>query len=323
MKTKKIHDTDCNLNIQELIRVAMQSKPGSTRNVTDKMNILKTLFLTREHMSDKNPIKHNLAFYWYKDGPYSEIVVNNLEMLVDAQKVIKSKTDTWEMYKLVPEYALRPIVQYDAFMDEAASEVKSIVSESTTNVHDLILQMYKTAAPTPLYISYKLEFMPKFENHCKDMQKGRENKYTPRQILELLDDVVLDFPTALEFLGIRMIFMDFAKILNAFLRWDEYYTHNDLLNELLIMCNDIWETFAYGARVHYHDSYYKPHMDDWKRKYEQKLHKLNCTTLERVKKFDSIVVDDMPLAPDIEDMVLHPELYTFKPLEMDVVADTR
>lgn len=322
MRIQKDYEVDRNLNVQELIRVAMQGLSSNTRNVTTKKEILKTLFLTRERLSDENPVKRGLAFYWYKDGPYSEIIVNNLKMLVDDRKVNKSKTDRWETYKLVPEHALRPIVSRDNRMDEAAGEVRRIVSEFV-DVHDIVRQIYETAAPTPWYVSYKLEFMPKFETHCKDIRGGRESSYAPKQILELLDDAVLDFPTASEFLGIRMIFMDFAKILNAFLRWDAYHTRSDLLNELSTMCNDIWETFSYGVRIYHHDSHYEHHMDNWKRKYEQELHELDCATLERVKKFDSIVVDDMCLAPDMEDMVLHPERHTFKPLEVDTVADAR
>ena len=76
-------------------------------------------------------------------------------------------------------------------------------------------------------------------------------------------------------------------------------------------------------RIHHHDPYYERHIDNWKHQYAQEISKLDCATLERVKKFDSIVVDDMHLAPDMEDMVLHPERYTFKPLEIDVVADTK
>ena len=313
MRIDKTYEADRNLDVQELIRVTMQSSSSSTRNVATKKKILKTLFLAREHMSDKNPVKHGLAFYWYKDGPYSEIIENNLKMLVDDRKVSRSKTDKWETYKLAPEHASRVIVTYNNFMDEAAGEVRHVVGEFA-NVDDIVRCVYETAAPTPWYVSYRLEFMPKFEVYCRDIREGRESRHAPKQILEFLDNAVLDFPTAHEFLGIRMIFMDFAKILNAFLRWDAHCTRSDLSDELSIMCNDIWETFAYGMRVHHHDPHYERYMASWKSRYEQELHKLDRATLKRVKKFDSIVVDDMCLAPDVEDMVLHPERHTFKPL---------
>ena len=321
MRINKTYEVDRNLNVQELIRIAMQSSSSNTRNVVTKKTILKTLFLARERLSDENPVKYGLAFYWYRDGPYSEIIENNLKMLVDEQKVIRSKTNKWETYKLAPEHASRPIVLRDNFMDEAAGKVRRVLGEFA-NVDGIIRRVYETA-PTPWYVSYRLEFMPKFEAYCRDIREGRESRHAPKQILEFLDDAVLDFPTASEFLGIRMIFMDFAKILNAFLRWDAHCTRSDLSAELSIMCNDIWETFAYGMRVHHHDPYYKRHMASWKRIYEQELHKLDHATLKRVKKFDSIVIDDMCMAPDVEDMALHPERHTFKPLEMDAVADTK
>lgn len=322
MRLEKAYGTDPDPNVQELIRVAMQSRSTDTRNVITKKAILKTLFLTRVRLPDKNPVKRSLAFYWYKDGPYSEIVENNLKMLVSDRRVDRSKTAAWETYKLVPEHASRPIAPRDSLMDEAAGVVRS-VSKEFVDVHDIVRHIYETAAPTPWYVSYRLEFMPKFEAHCKDVREGRESRHTPKQVLECLDDAVLDFPAASEFLGIRMTFMDFAKILNAFLRWDSYRTHGDLLDELSTMCNDIWDTFAYGMRVYHHDPYYEHHAGGWMREYERKLRELDRVTLERVRKFDRVVADDTRLAPDMEDMVLHPERHTFKPLEVGTVADPR
>ena len=312
MKIGETYDTDHNLRVQELIRIAIQSKSYSTRNVTTKKEILKTLFLVRERLSDTNPVKYILAFYWYRDGPYSEIIEDNLRILVDDQKISKSETDKWETYRLAPKYTSIPILQYDNFMEEAAGKIRDVASESA-NIHDMVRQIYETA-PTPWYTSYKLEFMPKFETYCKDIKRRQECVHTPKQILEFLDDAVLDFPTAPGFLEIRMIFMDFAKILNAFLRWDAHHTRSDLLDELSIICNNIWETFADGVRVYHHDPYYEHHVDRWKHEYEHELYNLDRIILEYGKKFDSIVVDDMHLAPDMEDMVLHPERHTFKQL---------
>ena len=173
------------------------------------------------------------------------------------------------------------------------------------------------------YVSYKLEFMTKFESHCKDIRNGRKSRHTSKKILELLDGAVLDAPTTPEFLGIRLIFMDFAKIMNAFLRWGAYHTRSDLSDDLLITCNGIWAVFAHAARIHDHDPYYECHVDEWQHKYKEKLCELNRIVLERVEKFDNIVTDDMPLAPDMEDMVLHPERYAFKPLEADIITDAK
>ena len=110
IKIGETYESISNSRVQELIRIAIQSKSGSTRNVTTKKEILKTLFLVRERLSDKNPVKHILASYWYRDGPYSEMIENHLKMLVDDQKVSKSKTNKWETYKLAPRYTSRPIL---------------------------------------------------------------------------------------------------------------------------------------------------------------------------------------------------------------------
>ena len=322
MLVEKTYRTECDRNIQEIIRVTMSH--NVTRNIITKKEILKIIFSAKEMLTEQNPYKQSLAFYWYRDGPYSEVIEDNLQMLVDEKKIIRSKTNQRETYRLAPEHNERPIVQlYDDFIREIVDAVQH-VKNKFTDVHDIVQHIYKTAAPTPWYVSYKLEFMPKFESHCKDIKENRKSLYTPEQLLDLFDDAVLDVPMDPKFIGIRLVFMDYSKILNAFLRWDEYTSHIDLLDELLEICHNIWNVFAYGMRAYNHDDYYEPHADEWRHKYEEEVRALDRIVIERVKKYDGIVVDDdLHIPPDVEDMILHPERHAFKPLEATFFADNK
>ena len=320
MKVEKTYMSNSNQNVQEMIRVAMQCRSKTVQNITKK-DILKILFLAREHMSEKNSIRHDLAFYWYLNGPYSDTIEDNLKILVDEKKIIRSKTSQSEAYRIVPEHASRPIVAHNEFMDEAAREIRHIVDKSV-NVNKLVRQVYETSAPTKWYISYRLEFLPKFKSYSNDICKKRKSSFAPKDMLRLLDDAVLDFPTNSEFLGIRMIFMDFAKMTNAFLRWDEHTSHDDLLKELHVMGEEIWVVFAHGIRVYHHDVAYKNRVNSWRTAYESVLNELDSITLQRVKKFDELVSDDLRLAPELEDMILHPEQHTFTS-KAESVADAR
>lgn len=306
--------------VQELIRVAMQRLPKRVRSRVTKKHILKTLFLARENLPDENSVKPLLAYYWYLEGPYSETIYANLDKMVSAGRVDADKTSNWETYRLVPEYALKQVAPHSDDVKEASIEIGR-VADDFASVDDAVRRAYE-AAPFKWYTTYNLEFKPKFERHCRDVLAGRNSKYADRDILEWLDDAVLDYPTVPEFVGHRMIFMDFAKMLNAFLRWDSYHTRKDVLGMLQVLCGDIWEVFAYGVRVYHHDPYYDSHVDRWRAKYKLELGKLDRTTLKHAEEFDDVVVDETRLAPNIEDMVLHPERHGFRPMTSCAAAGT-
>lgn len=306
--------------VQELIRVAMQRLPKRDRSRVTKKHILKTLFLARENLPEGNSVRPLLAYYWYLEGPYSETIYANLGKMVSAGRVDADKTSNRETYRLVPEYALKQVAPHSDDVEGASIEIGR-VADDFASVDDAVRQAYESA-PFKWYTTYNLEFKPKFERHCGAVLAGRNSRYTDRDILEWLDDAVLDYPTIPEFVGHRMIFMDFAKMLNAFLRWDSYHTRKDMLRTLQVLCGDIWEVFAYGVRVYHHDPYYDSHADRWMAKYKRELGKLDRATLKHAEKFDDVVVDETRLAPDIEDMVLHPERHGFRPMTSYAAAGT-
>ena len=306
--------------IQEMIRTSMQRISRDKRRITKK-HLLKILFLARERLHDGNPIRRLLAYYWYLEGPYSEVIDNNLTLLVRSGRIKKYKTDKSETYKLVSKYALRPMVRHDADIDEAVREIRTVVDE-VPDRHGAVARAYEIA-PYRWYKTYGLEFRPKFESHCKDLLAGRESRYADEKILDMLDDAVLDYPSGRAFIHHRMIFMDFAKMLNSFLRWDSYRTSNDMMKTLLELSDEIWDVFARMARIHNHDEYYDDRVAGWKAAYKQKSDVLNGVILKRMKEFDAVVVDETRLAPHIEGVLLHPERHTFTPLVPHAVAETR
>ena len=233
--------------IQEAIRIAMQrlSKNGKIR--VTKKHMLKVLFLAKERLPDDNRIKHDLAYYWYKEGPYSEAVYANLEQMVKNDIVSVHKTHNSETYRLVPEQALRPIVPDDEEIDAVKKEISQVIKQYSS-VHAAVRRTYKEA-PFKWYTTYNLEFRPKLESHFGDMLAKRKSRYSSQDILERLDDAVLNYTTVPEFLEHRMIFMDYAKMLNAFLRWDLYPTRHDLLKMLRAMCGDIWDVVLLQTRL--------------------------------------------------------------------------
>ena len=79
--------------VQEMIRIAIQRMTKQKSYVTKK-KILKVLFQTKERLADDNPVKRYLAYYWYRDGPYSEIVDDGIMQLVQKDIVRRLKTSS-------------------------------------------------------------------------------------------------------------------------------------------------------------------------------------------------------------------------------------
>ena len=112
-----------------------------------------------------------------------------------------------------------------------------------------------------------------------------------------MDNAVLDYPTNREFREHRMVFMDFAKMMNAFLRSDSYSTQEDTIDTLYRLCDEIWLVFAYGARIHKHDAYYDNSVGAWKDRYRHELNMLDYDIRELLEMFDDVAVDDIGIDP--------------------------
>lgn len=299
--------------IQETIRITMQRLSKNGKAGITKKHILKVLFLIKEHLPDYNHIKEGLAYYWYKDGPYSEVVCANLDHMVTDGLLKMHRSET---YRFVPERAMQPIVS-GANLNDAKREIDHVASKFY-NASAAIKRI--EMAPFKWYITYNLEFKSQFENYCKNALVGRKGVFTDRDMLDRLDDIVLDYPTIPEFMEHRMAFMDFAKIVNAFLRRDLDHIPNDTLRWIPGICSEIWTTFAYGVRVYHHDRQYDGHVGKWTEMYGTALQKLEHEIANRMEQFGDVGVDEPDLAPEIKDMTLYPERHEFTPLSLDEIV---
>ena len=242
------------------------------------------LFRAKEHLPDGNSVKNRLAYYWYKEGPYSETVYANIDHLASEGKIKTTTADRRVTYRLDPSRARIPLKPHDDDMDEASKKI-SRVAERFANLDDTVKDIYDNA-PFKWYGAYNPEFKNKFENYCNSIRQDRASRYDNHVILNLLDDIVLAYPPLPKFMGHRRIFMDFAKMLNAFLRSDMHRTRKDMLDILQDLCDRIWDVFAYGVRVECHDDYYNDHVGGWKRMYEKKLDDLDVEIREHRKMFE-------------------------------------
>lgn len=268
------------------------------------------LFQVKQQLPNENHIKDRLAYYWYKEGPYSETVDAGIQQLVSTGK-IKVRSDHGMTYEFDSSKALMPLMKHDDDMDEASRKITDTV-ERFVNIGDAVRDIYKSA-PYEWYTAYNYTFRNKFEVYCNSILDDHASSLSNEDIQNALDEAVLKYPSLPEFIEHRRIFMDFAKMLNAFLLSDER-ANTDALVTLQQVFDDIWTVFAHGVRIKHHDNYYEDRVVDWQKIYEQKLDDLDADIREKASSFEAVVADNRRFSPEIEDMILHPEKYDFKPL---------
>ena len=307
--------------VQELIRIvfARMNTHRGYRNASKKA-ILKILFQAKQHLSDDNPIKNELPFYWYKEGPYSTLIYETIDDLQN-KGLISLSNSGYNTYLFDRDRINVPLMHSNMHIDEAKNAIKTVIDEFT-HIGALVEEVYRTA-PYKWYDTYNLKFKVRFNNFCKGVSSSNRGTgtYSREDILRDLEDVVLDFPLFPDFSELYRIFMKFARLLNSFLHTDNCLEHKDLFSILQKISDFIWEVFACGVRIKHRDVYYENNVDDWTEIYNTKINSLDadlCRNQNKIKQASTYVVK---LAPSVLDMKQHPEKYGFEKMNIDHIIN--
>ena len=306
--------------IQEMIRVvfARMHTRQHRRNVSKK-DVLKILFKAKQSLPDNNPIKYSLPYYWYRDGPYSTLIYETIDHLMKDGMISKSNSG-YETYHFDRDRINIPLSHPDEHMNEARDAISDVV-DGFTHIGALVNDVYQEA-PYGWYNTYNLKFKIRFNDFCdKAVEYNTSTGYTREDILQDLDDTVIDFPLFPDFPELRRTFMRFARLLNSFLRTDDCMEHKDIFPIFKLLSNSIWNTFAYGVRIEYHDDYYDKEIDGWTEKYNKAITTLDAEILGYQDKIEQVSSYEVKIASHITDMKKHPEKYEFTKLNLDHVLN--
>ena len=314
MKTLTIPDSG-QRTVQELVRIVFaRMYTRKKRRYISKKDVLKILFQAKERLSDGSPIKDALPYYWYKNGPYSTLIYKVVDDLQTAGMITKSNS-RYKTYLFDRAKIDIPLTRADAHMAEAKSAITDIVDEFT-HIEALVGDVYDDA-PYRWYDTYNLKFKVRFNNFCDTAASARGNarEYILGDILNALEDAVLDFPPFPNFPELRRTFMRFARLLNSFLQTDGCMEHKDVFLAMKDISNAVWDVFAYGVRIKFHDAYYDGEVGKWIARYKEELAKLDADLLLRQKKIERVCAYEAKVAPRVADMKRHPEKYGFEELK--------
>ena len=242
-----------------------------------KTTIHKVLFILKSELPESNKIKGELPFYWYKYGPFSEVVANSIN------DVLPEYNPPLEMEILSPDFEF----PYSDDFEEAVHLLKDLLpSVNIYNPKPFIDEIYRRDAPCRFIPLFKLDFIEPL-NKYKDLLGASQttlemfdkaHKYDELGRLEdnlyaceacLPSDSIFDsFNEAFSSYATTVPRI-FDHIKNENLDLDDSYYHIDtIVNE----SEKTWYTFTDGIRILYHDSYYDQEVSVWREKYKKSLY---------------------------------------------------
>lgn len=282
------------LYIRELIRVIFDQLAHNEKPSVHKFWVLKILYLVKKQLPQSNPIKDDLAFYWYKYGPFSDVIVN----ILDKDEHINKNSDG--SYSYSEQDRNTHVMDHDESIREALSKVIPIVEKFRKS--DIRKEVYDDA-PYQWYESYS-SFKKMLDTYYRHtFEKGRDsNPYIRADILEALDETLGTKSLEERFTEFRLAYNGFVRMVISILKVPDIENYKDEFYRLCQISEDIWDVFAKGIRTRYHDRYYTDQVEKWELDYQNAVSKL-------IKDIDQ--AEETLKIPDIEDDTPDEDLETF------------
>jgi hypothetical protein len=234
----------------------------------------KCLFKLKKELPNNEHIQEILPYYWYRHGPYSEVVLHTISHMLANGLLIKEQNVL---------HLNREKVTQDLYLDKDVRRgFKSALKHfNPYKPAPFVDAIYEDYAPCPFITAYKLDFRKTVESYILNLTSG-EIPLDNFSDTSILRDCIFEWETELP---IHPLFDRFNTLFSSFstdaLRVFKYLKQVNkdviLLNKVLKMAEDnIWETFAYGIRIVKHDPYppYDTEFNRWNDTYNTSLAEL-------------------------------------------------
>ncbi len=265
------------LLIKELIRLTFHSfKHSKNLKKIPKKTIQKVLYKLNKQLPDGHTTKNIIPFYWYLAGPYSEKIDEVISIMKQDQDIINENNGIFELYQFNSAHSYKRFMDNNLFdLQETRQKISNIVDDMTGfNNLQLVRDVYDES-PLMFYPTYKSQFLVYFESFCNYFleQNDLKNHFTEEEILESLTKSKLSLPSDNLFIIFNQHFQRFTELITVVLTYEKK-TSSEFLTVLepsKNISNDIWQTFAYGARILEHDDFYDNRINDWKQKFDSQI----------------------------------------------------
>ena len=280
---------ECKVSIiKEMIRLIFSNfKTKKSQYKIPRKTIQKILFNMGKSLPENSPVKSTIPFYWFLAGPFSETIAHTIERMKE-EKILLLDGGKYELY------AYNSNFQHNRFVDHQENnfgEIRDGIYSEVDNTDgfsnlQLVREIYNDS-PILFYPNYKTEFLAHFESYCDHhiANYSADNRFNEAILISELERAVLSIPPTPTFSNFKTLFLKFEDIIKKTFEFKSKKSREYVivLENLKKLSNEIWTTFAYGARILEHDSYYQDQVPDWENKFLTKIETLNDSILATIE----------------------------------------
>lgn len=271
-------ETDGRGVVTEMIRLSLQYRSGG-KGLT-KTGVQKVLYALKHDLPEGNRVGQHLPYYWFKAGPFSEHVARGLDDLQSRGVVVEEDHGRYSVFKLGRERGR--LIEHDDHIKEARIHLQQIVEDlHPLSVDPEIRAQYARYAPTPFYPKFKLDFMKALEAHRVKAEQGNVDLDQAAPLTEAIDEATVSLPMASLFRGFKRHYFDFEAACRRTFEWaknGDKKRYVELIGRATDLSRQVWDTFAYGARIMEHDDAYNGRVPDWRDQFSKSVRDLSCAT---------------------------------------------
>jgi len=266
--------------VLQLIQQIYQVRPDLK---LPKTAIHKILFEVRATLPENDQRRH-LPFYWYKYGPYSEVVESSLDALKIQGILREEKTQTGKALLVLNT---RPAAS-GSVCEDASAVIGRIVREiDPYNIEAFVNRIYRNHAPYEFMPRYKMDYLAPFKGYLASHPEGQRmlNQWYPdggdpkTPDIDLLEDalyrceaVLVEEPLIERFNDEFTAYVSGAGKAFDIARGDASIAY-PIIKATYAGAWELWYAFAGGVRIldEGHDAYYNGRLRQWEQEYREAL----------------------------------------------------
>lgn len=238
------------------------------------LKLQEIIFKIKMELGKDHPLYEKLPFYWYEEGPFSEIVAEEFKKICDKHC---HKLSSDEMVSYFRELSNKNnlIENYPAIKD---------ISDDVFKNRDFFLnrfdeEIYINYAPYSFMHPFKLLFEATINENFY-LSSDKYLKTYLNCICQLpYDDLLSDF---------FILFSRTYSRLELINRANQFMNHWNLIRALI---QQSWFCFARGIRILFHDKFYDCKIDAWKCEFDENMRDLE-RSLNLFEEDTNFVFDD-------------------------------
>lgn len=266
--------------VKEMIKIIFKNfETKKSQHKLTKKTIQKILFQVSKSLPENHPIRNSIPFYWFLEGPYSEIIAQTIDSM-NGEQILSKDDSQYELYTCNSDFKHKRLINHQEYGFE---KIRKIISDEVDNTHGFSNQpLVKTVyekSPILFYPLYKFDFLTNFDSYCNHHIDNSPviDTFPESNLLSKLEQSALAIPPNPIFADFKILFFQFSKIVEKTLEFKEKKDpiYGRALENLRELPRVTWMAFAYGARILEHDAYYQNKVSGWKAMFSDKIKILN------------------------------------------------